>query len=358
MVVDDNEAQRFLVAKALLLNGYQVHEAGDGQAALEAVEKGVPDLILSDIEMPRMGGYELLQRLRSQLAWASIPVILMTGRADNEGMRRGMNLGADDYLPKPFGIPDVLAAIESRLEKVNQFKVTTEKNLDALRSQITLMLPHELLTPLNGILGIAELLASESSPPSAEDLVEYGEMLKQSGKRLHRLVLNFLAYAQVELMATDPTARESLLANSTENAVKLITDKANAVATHYGRAADLNLVLSPMSIPMADMHLEKLVEELLDNAFKFSGKGAPVTLSLFSIVGQTHLKIADRGSGMNADELDKIGAYQQFNRKIQEQQGSGLGLAIARRLVDLHGGVFGLRNRQGGGLSVLVTFPG
>src|SRR5207247_392664 len=153
LVIDDEEWLREMVQLALSQQGYEVVEAPNGATGVEVARKQLPDLILCDVNMDKMDGYLTLSSLRNEPATASIPFILMTGLADHAGMRHGMELGADDYLPKPFAIDALYAAVEARLKKVQTVRQEAEKKLADLRDNISMMLPHELRTPLNGILG-------------------------------------------------------------------------------------------------------------------------------------------------------------------------------------------------------------
>src|SRR3989475_12108574 len=163
LVIDDEEWLREMVQMALNQKGYEVVEAPNGAAGVEVARKQLPDLILCDVNMDKMDGYLTLSSLRNEPATASIPFILMTGLADQAGMRHGMELGADDYLPKPFAIDALYAAVEARLKKVQTVREEAEKKLADLRDNISMMLPHELRTPLNGILAYGEILATDSA---------------------------------------------------------------------------------------------------------------------------------------------------------------------------------------------------
>src|SRR3954462_4569562 len=163
LVIDDESWLREMVQLALNQRGYDVLEAGNGAIGIEVAQKELPDLILCDVNMEKVDGYHTLSSLRSQASTASIPFILMTGMADNAGMRHGMELGADDSLPKPFTIDALYAAVEARLKKVRAIHEQAEKKLADLRDNISLMLPHELRTPLNGILAYAEILATDAA---------------------------------------------------------------------------------------------------------------------------------------------------------------------------------------------------
>src|SRR5437016_11876061 len=204
LIIDDEEWLREKVHVALHQQGFVVIEAPDGTMGIELARKELPDLILCDVNMEKMDGYATLSSLRNEPATLSIPFILMTGLADNAGMRHGMELGADDYLPKPFTIDALYAAVEARLRKAQTMRQESEKKLADLRDNISLMLPHELRTPLNGILAYGEILATEAATLPASEVAEMGQVIHDSGKRLERLIENFLIYAQLELLGSDP----------------------------------------------------------------------------------------------------------------------------------------------------------
>src|SRR6478736_10040097 len=151
LVIDDETWLREMVHMALEQKGFEVLEAENGAKGIEIARKELPDLILCDVNMEKVDGYHTLSSLRSEPATASIPFILMTGLADHAGMRHGMELGADDYLPKPFTIDALYGAVEARLKKAQAVKEQAEGALEDLRANISMMLPHELRTPLNGI---------------------------------------------------------------------------------------------------------------------------------------------------------------------------------------------------------------
>src|SRR5712672_3414079 len=226
LVIDDEEWLREMVHLALTQKGYDVIEAANGAIGIEVARKELPDLVLCDVNMERMDGYLTLSALRSEISTASIPFILMTGLADNAGMRHGMELGADDYLPKPFTIDALYAAVEARLKKVQAVRQEAEKKLADLRDNISLMLPHELRTPLNGILGFGEILASEAETLPPAEVAEMGKLIHDSGKRLEHLVENFLIYAQIELLQADPQKISGLRKKQTVSAAKLVEEHA------------------------------------------------------------------------------------------------------------------------------------
>jgi signal transduction histidine kinase len=357
LVIDDEEWLRDMVQMALHQKGYDVVQAENGGAGIVAARKELPDLILCDVNMDGMDGYHTLSSLRNEPATASIPFILMTGLADNAGMRHGMELGADDYLPKPFTVEALYAAVEARLKKTQTLRQEAEKKLSDLRDNISLMLPHELRTPLNGILAYGEILVAEAATLPAQEIAEMGQVIYESGKRLERLIENFLIYAQLELLSADPQKISALRQKQTLAPRALIAERAGHVAAAAKRQADLRLTIEEAPLPISEEYLGKIVEELAQNAFKFSPPGSPVSIVLADTPNGFILSVTDQGRGFSTEHITKVGAYMQFDRKMHEQQGLGLGLSIAKRMTELHGGTLTIQSQRGAATMVALKLP-
>jgi signal transduction histidine kinase len=355
LVVDDDVALRVTVRVALESAGYDVIEAGNGKQGVEAACAQVPDLVLCDVCMEEMDGYGVLAALRRNSVTASLPFILMTGHADPVGMRQGMELGADDYLAKPFDVAQLLGAVQARLRKQQTLREHASRQLAVLRANISLALPHEFLTPLNGILGFAEILAADAASLRPDEVVSMANAVRASAERLERLIRNFLLLAHLEIHADDRTPlvrgvdRLDLCGPVEETTRKL--------AAKVGRLSDLRLELHPVNGVIRRDYWSKVVEEVVGNALKFSSPGTPVTVQLSQPGDWALLRVTDAGRGMRAEDVAEIGAYMQFERRFYEQQGSGLGLTIARRLAELHGGRLAITSQLGQGTTVEVTLP-
>lgn len=357
LVIDDEEWLREMVHMALTQRGFEVIEANNGAAGVEVARKQLPDLVLCDVNMDKMDGYATLSALRNESATATIPFILMTGLADNAGMRHGMELGANDYLPKPFTLDGLYGAVEARLKIADKVQEQAKEALKDLRDNLSMMLPHELRTPLNGILAYGDLLAMDPASLTPEEIADMGQTIAQSGRALQRLIETFLAYSQLEIIRADPQKIASLRSKPTPAADQLVEREARRIADEAKRPADLQLQLSPVSAPISEEYFAKLVGELTHNGFKFSKAGTPVVVSLSAGADATVLSVADQGRGMSADQITKLGAFMQFDRKTHEQQGLGLGLTIARRLAEIHGGVLTMESELGVGTTARVKFP-
>jgi two-component system, sensor histidine kinase and response regulator len=357
LVIDDEEWLREMIQLALKQKGFEVVEAMNGTEGIEKARKELPDLILCDVNMGKVDGYLTLSALRTEAPTAAIPFILMTGLADNAGMRHGMELGADDYLPKPFTTEALYAAVDARLKKAQTIRDEAETKLRHLRDNISLIMPHEMRTPLNGIISNAELLATSAATLKPGEIAEMGQEIFKSSQRLERLIENFLIYAQLELIAADPKNINALRIGKTEHPAPLVKKFAESQAAQAGRPNDLKVESVDVSIPMSEEYFSKVVNELVQNAFKFSEAGSVVGVTLAETFNGIALTVSDQGRGFSTEQIKRIGAYTQFDRKMQDEQGLGLGLTIVKRLVELHGGALSIEGEKGAGATVTAKFP-
>lgn len=173
LLVEDDAMVRQNLVELLEAESFEVIPANHGAQAMEVLEHFVPDVIICDVMMPIMDGHTLLQNVRSQRSLADIPFIFLTAKADPVEQRKGMTMGADDYLTKPFTREQLLSAIDIRIQKRDLMRAKYNEQLDSLRNSISGTLPHELRTPLTFILN--------------------------SGKRLHRLIENYVTYSDLQM---------------------------------------------------------------------------------------------------------------------------------------------------------------
>jgi signal transduction histidine kinase len=356
LVIDDTQEIRMIITESLNLYGFTTLAAEDGLTGIKVAREQSPDLIICDINMPNLDGYGTLTALRENDSTATIPFIFLSGASDKLNMRRGMELGADDYLTKPFTHKELMAAVNTRLEKQAEFQRHSDKKLDELRGNITLALPHELRTPLNGIMGLASLMMDDYANLPPAEVLESARYIHESALRLHRLIENFLVFSQIELMASESKKIEMSSSVPPVSAQEVIPELARSVATRFKRETDLLLDIKAAKLLIPPENLKKIVEELVDNAFKFSEAGKPVRVAGEISNHAFHLTVTDKGRGMTAEQISKIAPHLQFDRKTYEQQGAGLGLVIAKRLTELLGGEFVIDSKPGAETAVRVTF--
>ncbi|MBO3458097.1 response regulator [Aetokthonos hydrillicola Thurmond2011] len=358
LVIEDETSIRQNLLDLLALEDFKVISAENGQIGLQLAQQTIPDLIICDVMMPELDGHNVLKILRQEPTTATIPFIFLTAKSDKTDFRQGMELGADDYLTKPFTRAELLTAITSRLEKQAVFNQQSQQKLDDLRSSITLSLPHEMRTPLNGILGFSELLIKDVDILNSHEIREMAEGIHKSATRLLRLIQNFLLYAELEIISSAPERINLMQSYRTVFPTVALTNLIIEKAKQVGRTGDLQVNLSTnCSLKINETKLYKIIEELIDNALKFSSLGTIIQVNTASINNKLILSFLDHGRGMTSAQISELGAYRQFERKLYEQQGSGLGLIIAKRLVELHGGELKINSQPNEKTLVQVVLP-
>ncbi|MGD1717748.1 hybrid sensor histidine kinase/response regulator [Dapis sp. BLCC M172] len=338
LVIEDDKSILTIITDILEAEDFVVIGAKNGIVGIEKAQQEVPDLIICDVMMPEVDGYGVLKSLRENLVTEAIPFIFLTAKSTKADLREGMELGADDYLTKPFTRDELMKAINTRLDKQRVIERRTQEQLDDLRSSITLSLPHELRTPLNGIIGYSQLIIEDFKDLEENEIFTMLENINVSAHRLYRLIQNFLLYTDLELLSRDRDRLQLFKAGSLNNPKSIIREVALEKATSFNRLKDLDLTSENANLKISEPNFRKIIDELLDNAFKFSPSNTKVEVIGKLLNNIFAVYFIDHGTGMSINEIANVGAYKQFNRRIYEQQGSGLGLTIAKQMIELHNG--------------------
>jgi two-component system, sensor histidine kinase and response regulator len=357
LIIEDEEPIRENILELLEAENFIAFGAANGKAGIQLALEKIPDLILCDVMMPEIDGYGVLKALRSEPITATIPLIFLTAKADKTDVRLGMELGADDYITKPCTPQELLKAIATRLERQKTISNSSQQKLDEMRNNISMSLPHELRTPLNAILGFSELIISEYDVLGQTEILEMVGQIQVSGQRLYRLIQNFLLYAELEMVATNPELLKEMQNGELNGIKSLLAEKARQQAKQANRTADLQLNLEEAYVKTDLMKLTKILDELLDNAFKFSLEGTPVVVRVEVKNNFFILSVKDKGRGMSPDRISQLEAYMQFDRKVYQQAGLGLGLAIVKRIAELHGGELKIESYPDRGTIARVFLP-
>ncbi|WP_157592522.1 ATP-binding protein [Solirubrobacter soli] len=363
LLADDNDDMRRHVAR-LLRGRFQVTTVPDGEAALQSAVADPPDLVLTDVMMPRLDGFGLLAGLRAHERTRAIPVIMLSARAGEEAAVEGLEAGADDYLIKPFSGRELIARVSAtlslarmreesaqRLEEVNRELAAAA----AAKSQFVAGISHEIRTPLNAIIGMTSLLLRS---PLNETQAEYAQVLRSSGEHLLNLVGDVLDFSKIEAGAIQ-------LERAPFDVRRCVQDALDIVAVDAG-AKQLPLLshIAP-DVPewvIGDSgRLSQILINLLANAVKFTETGQ-VTLTLEAGAAGPYLcelrfAIADTGIGISgADQAALFEAFVQVGDS-DRRKGTGLGLAISAQLADLLGGAVAVESTLGEGSTFTLTIP-
>lgn len=352
LVIDDDNGLRGVLTASLEAHGYRTLAAAGALGGIELARQHLPDLILCDIDMPGMSGRTMLKTLRADPELADRQFVLMTGNTAYADPRAAMDLGADDFLIKPFSIADLEACVAARLRRAEISRHLETRVIEQIRTNLHSTLPHEFFTPLAGIFGLTELLQEDLDSLSKDEIRPLLGDIHRSAKRLHRTLRNYLFI--VDLDQPRPTAPAPLESAQVEQALR---GGLQAAAGRHQRGPDLRADLHGAALRAGPAELTLLAEELADNAFAYSRQGTPVTVSLAPGDGQLDLRIADEGRGMTVKQLRQLGLFQQHDRKQFEQQGLGLGLMLANKIVQRLGGDLAIDSEAGRGTTIRVRLP-
>ena len=383
LVVDDNNDILEYVG-GILSNSYLIEVAFDGVDGFEKAQLLKPDLILSDLMMPRLDGNQLCKKVKDDPELNHIPFILMTARATNELKIEGLKMGADDYIAKPFNARELLARISNLLQlRENQKELKQlNKNLEnkvaeqlkiilndriayeaeileakekaeassRLKSIILDNLNHEFRTPIAGIVGSAEILEMEVN----EEMQEFTGYIKSNTQRLQNtldavLELSTLENKQIELNNAELNSGLAL---------KDLYTRYEPLAKEKGLSMTLELPDYDVPILVDEFALARILDHIIDNAIKFTKEGK-ITIHLLESNNTAQIQIADTGIGMTEEFLPKL-----FDAFVQESEGTsrayegvGIGLSISKQLTEMMGGQLVAESVKGEGTTMTISFP-
>jgi CheY-like chemotaxis protein len=361
LVIEDETPVRQNLVELLTLEGYQAIEAGDGEEGVQRAWETLPDLILCDITMPKMDGYAVLSRVSNDPRTAAIPFIFLTARTEREDLRRGMNLGADDFITKPFSIDEVLGAIETRLQKYTFLENQAQEKLAETGKSIRLSLPGEMLSPLSVIISSSELLSNrqDMSRLDSAQINALGQEIHRAAGILLRSIQNYMFISELEAIKGDPARMRALRESRLFSASMVISEIAQLKAQQETREDDLHIQLEDSPLGISEMYAQRIMEELLDYVFRNSPPGSPVDLIGEVQAGQRRylLQVRSNGKSMPFELAAELSGSSQSRAGIFEQAGQEVGLIIVKRLIDLHQGSLRIQSQPGQGTLFQIHIP-
>ena len=360
LVVEDEQAILEIITFFLEDEGYQVLQALNGEAALSLLEEARPDLIISDIRMPGMDGFAFCEEVRANPDFGQLPFIFLTGRDERADVRRGMGLGADDYLTKPFEPEELLSAVQVRLARAAETQAAIVRAGSGLQDQIIQSLTHEFRTPLSLVVGYTELLESTGQDMHEGDFESVMTGLHAGSRRLVSLVEDFLLLSKLRTGAiAEEVAEQSLAAIIPDMMVRIVAGQVSGAAADRNVTLKIECAAPDLTVRIGRQHLGDIVSRLLDNAIKFSKReGGRVLVKTAQQQDSWVLSVADEGIGIREEAHAWIfEAFQQVDRARMEQQGTGVGLTIVKGLVEIYGGRIDLESTPGVGSTFSVWLP-
>ncbi|MCK6580094.1 MAG: ATP-binding protein [Anaerolineae bacterium] len=364
LLIEDEAPIREEVLDWLAYEGYQAVGAENGRQGLEIALRERPDLILSDIAMPEMDGHELLIEVRSAPALSDIPFIFLTAAAERNSMRRGMDLGADDYLTKPFTHAEVLNAVRSRLERTSAHSeqvqakfalmssaLNEERHKRLLKSRLVAMFSHDFRNPLTSILTSIGILKSYEDRLTPKQRHRHIERVEGSVRLLMQMIDDMLALAEIENGSIEFTPQPLDLAGFVGAILDefLIIDQERHPITFSSRVRS--------EFKGDPKLLRQIITNLTANALKYSPEGKGVSVTLTETDDAVAITIQDSGIGIPPESLSKI--FEPFHRAANSRSvnGTGLGLSIVKDCVERHKGRISVTSEIDQGTTFIVELP-
>jgi two-component system sensor histidine kinase/response regulator len=299
-------------------------------------------------------------QVRADPATAGIPFIFLTAMSDRRSMRKGMELGADDYLTKPFLPPELLAAVVSRLRRHATIGQEYEQHLEQARRVLVRMVTHELRTPLIAVSTATEIISRQIGQLSMSQVEELLTDLSTGSRRLNRIVEQMVLLTQLE---AGSLRQDALMERGLQSQMwELLTVAIDLARRFAYRHPDVNIRLAERDTEvqvLCDRNaLKHAFAEVITNAVNFSPQGVDVVVSQWVADEQVWVTVVDTGPGIPEAQQQRIFEdFYQFEREAQDQQGLGLGLPLARRIVEAHGGTLKLNSVVGKGTQVVIGLP-
>jgi len=343
LVVDDNADNVELLAKRLKALGYRTCEAYDGEEALLRVAEEEPDLVILDVMMPKLDGFEVCQRLKSDERTRSIPVIMLTAKREVPDKIRGLDTGADDYVTKPFNPQELMARVRSllNLRTLHEKRVTEEK-LGAL-GQMAEGVAHEVRNPMVTIGGFARRIRDRL--PDGDPLREYAEHIIKEVERLETMVEEIVRFKALMISPYEPVDLGSVVDEALADQRKNFSDENVRVVRRFAPS------LPPIQGDRGNLLLA--VGNIVQNAFEAMENGGTLTITLEPEGQKVRLEVADTGCGIAKSELSNV--FDPFY--TSKMTGAGMGLTMVHRIVTRHGGDVDLASQPGVGTTVTVRLP-
>jgi signal transduction histidine kinase len=343
LIADDNPDNVELLRKRLISQGYETLTAFDGEEALQAILKDSPDLLILDVMMPRMDGYEVLRRLKQEEEYRNLPVILLTAKKDIPDKLKGLDIGADDYITKPFNPQELLARVRSLLTlREEQERKSHDEKLTAL-DQMVEGVAHEIRNPVTAIGGFARRLYDRLPEGTPEK--QYAEVIVNESKRLEQMVKQIVEATVISI----PSLRKRDINEVINEALAACNEKLaeGRVTIKVHLAEDLPPLI------MDAGNLRRVIAHLISNAISAMPEGGTLTITSSRRNNYGQIQVTDTGVGIPPKILPHI--FDPFF--TTKSSGPGLGLAMVHKIIKQHGGQISVETEPNKGTTFSIVLP-
>lgn len=375
LIVDDIPENLYLLGKTLQREGYDIAYASNGDQAIKISRKLNPDLILLDILMPSMNGYEVCKIIKETKETADIPIIFLTALSDSTQVIEGFKVGASDFITKPFNIPEVIARIKTHLDLklsrdmninyINKLKAYNKELNEAEKKLIEMnnskdkffsIIAHDLKNPFQGFMRLTEVMLVDFDEMSRDELKNYLQEIHLSAEKLYKLLENLLTWSRVQIGKIPYEPEEIKLSDIIESAVLLYKDNVNSKKINIH-----NSIKNDQKVFADKNMIDAVIRNLLSNAIKFTNFEGNIKIYIENGENSDMLQlvIEDDGIGMSSEELEKIFRldYQLIKIGTANEKGTGLGLILSKELIEKNSGRLQLESTEGKGTKSIIFLP-
>ena len=363
LVVDDVEENTYIVSTILKSAGYTPFVANSGKQAIQIAETQHPDLVLLDINMPEMNGYEVCKYFKEHEPIADIPIVFLTVHADAESIAKAFDTGAVDYLTKPFKKAELLARVKVHLalrqaQELLEDQNESLKRLNDEKNEFLGIAAHDLKNPLNSIRGIAQMVRKRKEIELADDEVDdMVHQIETSSNFMFEIITNLLDVNKIEngKLVIQPSSVDLVLS------LGAVTDRYQAPAAKKNIALHVELPDDDTQIYADPTLTIQVLDNIVSNAVKYSpqGKNVWVTVSCDAVQHRVRVAVKDEGPGFSEEDKKKLfGKFARLSAKpTGGEHSTGLGLSIVKRLAEAMDASIWCESELGKGATFIIEFP-
>ncbi len=349
LIADDEPGITDVLASVLERNNFDVTKAFDGEECLQKARSSSFDLVLLDVHMPKLDGYEVIKQLKQMPQLRYTPIVFLTGYSTApDNIESGYKYGGTEYWKKPMATEEFEVRVRAILRIAE-----AERTLREMQEGFTSMIVHDLRGPLGGIVGFAEMLSEDKEKFEPE----IGELVDEIGKAARlmlNLVIDFLEITQLD-------AGESKMYRNQES-LRDIVERSVSSLSKAQQEKSIEVKIDLPNLPMLYIdpdRIEKVFTQLLDNALRFTPKGGSVSISAAAGPGSVVVRFSDTGVGIPAKEIPMLFDKMRITTPGSKRAGTktGLGLPICRGIIEAHGGTISAESKEGKGTTFTITLP-
>lgn len=350
LVVDDTPSYLEILGQLLVEEGYEVFAVKSGERALLMMERKIPDLILLDVTMPEMSGFEVCKKVKSLAHLKEIPIIFLTAKIEEEDVLRGFQLGAVDYVRKPFNVAELLSRVSTHLEL--KFSREELKKMNAHKDKFFSVISHDLRSPFSSLFTSSQMLAQEYEKFTDEERKKLLQGIGSKSKKIYYLLENLLQWSMAQIGRVTWRPEKIHLSSLLDESVYLFKEEAekkdNRLQVEVGKDiqvyGDSNMI-------------QTVLRNLVSNAIKFTSGGL-ILVTAREKGNWVEVIVSDTGVGMTEGDLEKIfNAEGHSTYGTANEKGSGLGLILCKEFVERNSGEFWVKSEIQKGSQFSFTLP-